>query len=122
MDSSTSFSISKSICKIDGPIGRLDFFLKTLIYGICVVIAFTFRLVLVDMLGEFLSKPLAIVILLVFIWLVFVVTAKRLWDLLGDKRNGIIASVLVFVIGAIIQPVGLIADLICLFVKGKCIE
>ena len=98
------------------------FFLKTLIYGICVVIAFTFRLVLVDMLGEFLSKPLAIVILLVFIWLVFVVTAKRLWDLLGDKRNGIIASVLVFVIGAIIQPVGLIADLICLFVKGKCIE
>ena len=118
MEEMKDFNISENIWKIDGPIGRLDFFVKSVIYTICTGLGF----LLFSQIAPFVPLFIIVILIIAIFWLFFVITAKRLWDIFGEKKTGLISAILTYTIGLLITPIGGIVCLICLFVKGKYIE
>lgn len=106
----------KNIFKIDGPIGRLDFFWITL--GILIV---TLPIVLFKELF-ILIFPIAIILLLAIIWISFVSLAKRMWDITGQFKQGLIIAIVLTVIQWIFSIFGLVILIVCLAVPGKLIN
>ena len=115
---SYEFEKSESIWKIDGPIGRLDFF-----WGILGSIFFAIPVILLKLIGlaGFLF-PVCIILLLIAIWLMFTAFSKRFYDITGQLKWGIIIAILLFVINLffpIITPILLITGLA---VPGKLLK
>lgn len=112
------FEKSESIWKIDGPIGRLDFF-----WGILSSIFFAIPVVLLKLIGlAGFFFPVCISLLLIAIWLMFAAFSKRFYDITGQLKWGIIIAILLFVINLffpIITPILLITGLA---VPGKLLR
>ena len=108
---------TESVWKIDGPIGRLDFFWVFL--GVTVILLFV--IFLKTFLGSLLF-PLVILLTVASLWLWFVATTKRFFDITGNKRNGIIITIILFLANLYFHPVCYFAIGICLLIKGKYIK
>lgn len=116
-DDFEQYDETESVWKIDGPIGRLDYF--------WVFLGTTILLLFVILLKSFFGMllfPLMIVILGISFWLYFVATAKRFFDITGDKKNGVIITIILLLVNLFFQPVCYLSIGICLLIKGKYIK
>lgn len=90
---------SESIWKLDGPIGRLGY-LKIVFLMLIYAVTFVFAS------QNQLAPAFAIIFLicaLVLVYLNFVATAKRLWDIFNDKKLAIIITVVGSIIGFFVR-------------------
>lgn len=121
----------ESILKINSPSGRLEFFK----YSVAIVIlqticAFIFIFLTGDVFGLksifWLPFVFVIFIELPLLYLYFIQCAKRLWDITGSKKAGILANIILFVIsfiGMISFPlITVIIYLILILFQGKIVK
>lgn len=121
----------ESILKINSPSGRLEFFK----YSVAIVIlqticAFIFIFLTGDVFGLksifWLPFVFVIFIELPLLYLYFIQCAKRLWDITGSKKAGILANIILFVIsfiGMISFPlITVIIYLMLILFQGKIVK
>ena len=112
-----NYDETESIWKIDGPIGRMSYFWITL--GILLILVAP--ALLIRLLMPFLV-PIALILVLIGIYLSFVATAKRLYDITGDSKKGTIIAIVLILLQWVFSPVGFVILALCLFVPGKFIK
>lgn len=116
--------------KIDTPIGKLKFFVNSVFIFITQIIIL-FGIYCIG--SNFHVNPslywVSFVIFIFFFYLFLVNYAKRLWDILGNKRFAIIVSILLMMLNFIVyysSVVSFIASfaafLALLFIPGKLIK
>ncbi len=116
--------------KIDTPIGKLKFFVNSVIIFITQIIIL-FGIYCVG--SNFYVSPslywFTFAVFIFFFYLFLVNYAKRLWDILGNKRFAIIVSILLMMLNFIVyysSVVSFIASfaafLVLLFIPGKLIK
>jgi len=121
----------ESVLKINSPSGRLEFFK----YSVAIVIlqticALLFIFLTGDVFGlkSILWLPFVFVIFieLPLLYLYFIQCAKRLWDITGSKKAGILANIVLFVIsfiGMISFPlITVIIYLMLILFQGKIVK
>ncbi len=115
---------SESIWKIDGPIGRSKFFwdfVKSLLFLLPIYL-------LKSLVGITPGGDLGLIILvamtfgLASFWVYFCATSKRYYDIIGNKRDGILIAIGSYILSFIFRPTALVILLIGLFAKGKYIS
>lgn len=121
-----------SLLKIDIPIGRLKFFVNSVIIFILALLAAGICYLLLFLTGGFqgialiISAILMIICCLGFLYLHFINIAKRNWDITGRKNLGIWITVALFILFAICMYTFPIATIliyfIMLFLPGKLIK
>lgn len=120
-----------NILKINSPSGRFDFFK----YSIAIVVLQTlFSVVFLFLTGDifglksifWLPFVFVIFIELPLLYLYFIQCSKRLWDITGSKKAGILANVVLFVIsfiGMISFPlITVIIYLVLILCQGKIVK
>ena len=121
----------ENFLKINNPSGRLEFFKYTILIAILqLIFALIFVYAMKNILGlkSIIWFPLvfAIIVELPLLYLYFVQSAKRLWDITGEKNNAIIINIFVFIISVIgminFAPLALIIYLVLIFCQGKIIK
>lgn len=112
------FEESCSIWKLDGPIGRWDFFKLNIILF---VIALIVGLALHSPIGSMVSI-LILPLSLVAAYLMIVATIKRFWDVFADRTTAIVAFVIFVVISGFIPFAGLAGDIVLFLVPGQCTQ
>ena len=121
----------ESVLKINSPSGRFEFFK----YSIAIVLiqtlfTFLFLFLLSDVFGfkSLFWFPFVFVIFieLPLLYLYFIQCAKRLWDITGSKKAGILANIVLFVIsfiGMISFPlITVIIYLMLILFQGKIVK
>ena len=66
--------------------------------------------------------PIALILVLIGIYLSFVATAKRFYDITGDSKKGTIIAIVLILLQWVFSPVGFVILALCLFVPGKFIK
>ncbi len=112
------FDKSESIWKIDGPIGRLDFFWSMLACNFFILPVYLLARI---GLAVFLF-PVCIILVLIAIWLMFAAFSKRFYDITGQLKWGIIITILMIIICIIIPIVATILLVIGLALPGKLLK
>lgn len=121
----------ENFLKINNPSGRLEFFKYTILIAILqLIFALIFVYAMKNILGlkSIIWFPLvfAIIVELPLLYLYFVQSAKRLWDITGEKNNAIIINIFVFIISVIgminFAPLALIIYLVLILCQGKIIK
>lgn len=112
-----NYDETESIWKIDGPIGRMSYFWITL--GVLLILVAP--ALLIRLLMPFLV-PIALILVLIGIYLAFVATAKRFYDITGDSKKGTIIAIVLILLQWVFSPVGFVILALCLFVPGKFIK
>lgn len=117
-----SFSeIFGSLFTWDEPVARFRYFLNH-------IFIFLFMVPLVCLLvfvpeKSFFLKLMCLLIVIVDVYLVFANTAKRVWHIVGDKKQGIFWTIGFLAVCAILPflagMLGFIADLYLFFAPGK---
>ena len=108
---------SESIWKIDGPIGRLDFF-----WAFAGSIFFALPVILLKLIGlATVLFPICIILLLIAIWLYYAGLAKRFYDITGALKWGIIIAIVIFITTKF-YFVSIGALFVGLFVPGKLLK
>jgi uncharacterized membrane protein YhaH (DUF805 family) len=120
-----------NLLKINNPSGRLEFFK----YSICIaVLQLIFALVFLFLTSNVLGAksiiwlPPFFVILfeLPLLYLYFIQSAKRLWDITGNRNSAIMVNIFVFIISVIgmisFAPLALIIYLVLILCQGKIIK
>lgn len=109
-----------SLFKLDEPIGRLKFFLNSvLILIVMLALSAPFYAILSASNGT--KGPVAIILGLVYFYLAFTNVSKRFWDLTGQKMKAIWFTVGYFVT-MIIPIVSAVIYIILLFMPGKDLD
>ncbi len=121
----------ENLLKINNPSGRLEFFKYTILIAILqLIFALIFVYATSNILGlkSIIWFPLAfaIIVELPLLYLYFVQSAKRLWDITGEKNNAIIINIFIFIISVIgmisFAPLALIIYLVLILCQGKIIK
>ena len=121
----------ENLLKINNPIGRFEFFKYSILIAILqLIFALIFVYATSNILGlkSIIWFPLvfAIFIELPLLYLYFVQSAKRLWDITGEKYNAIIINIFIFIISVIgmisFVPLALIIYLVLILRQGKIIK
>lgn len=112
-----NYDETESIWKIDGPIGRMSYFWITL--GVLLILVAP--ALLIRLLMPFLV-PIALILVLIGIYLSFVATAKRFYDITGDSKKGTIIAIVLILLQWVFSPIGFVILALCLFVPGKFIK
>ena len=121
----------ENLLKINNPIGRFEFFKYSILIAILqLIFALIFVYATSNILGlkSIIWFPLvfAIIVELPLLYLYFVQSAKRLWDITGEKNNAIIINIFVFIISVIgmisFAPLALIIYLVLILCQGKIIK
>lgn len=121
----------ENFLKINNPSGRLEFFKYTILIAILqLIFALIFVYAMKNILGlkSIIWFPLvfAIIVELPLLYLYFVQSAKRLWDITGEKNNAIIINIFVFIISVIgmisFAPLAFIIYLVLILCQGKIIK
>ncbi len=106
---------SESIWKIDGPIGRLDFF-----WGILISIFFALPAILLNLVGlAAILFPVCIILIIISCWLIFAAFSKRFYDITGQLKWGVIIAILLYIINIFLPIITPILLIIGLAVPGK---
>jgi len=116
--------IGKNPFWFDGPIGRFRFFVISL-FGLISVIAIVFTHSFIIPFIQSCPAPMIkflIVLMLIYYWLFFVALSKRLYDVTGSLKKGIIIAVVLSIINLIWNIVMGVVMLILFFVPGKMIK
>ena len=120
-----------NILKINRPSGRLEFFKYSIyIAALQLIFALAFLFLTGNILGvkSIILLPLIFVILfeLPLLYLYFIQSAKRLWDITGERNSAIIINVFVFIISVIgmisFALLTLIIYLVLILCQGKIIK
>ena len=123
-DSRTNF------LKIDTPIGKLKFFVNSvIIFGAQIIV--TIGMYFVG--SSFYINPslywISFVVFIFFLYLFLVNYAKRLWDVLGNKKLAIIIAILLIMLSFTVYfssvlsfVLNFVAFLILIFTSGKLIK
>ena len=121
----------ENLLKINNPIGRFEFFKYSILIAILqLIFALIFVYATSNILGlkSIIWFPLAfaIIVELPLLYLYFVQSAKRLWDITGEKNNAIIINIFIFIISVIgmisFAPLALIIYLVLILCQGKIIK
>lgn len=115
--------------KIDTPIGKLKFFVNSVIIFIAQMIV----LALLYFVGAKLYINLAYWVMffafIFFFYLCLINYSKRLWDILGNRRNAVIVAILLIMLNFIVYyssilsfVLSFIAFLSLIFLSGKMVK
>ena len=108
-----------SLWKLDGPIGRWSYFktiLKVLLLPLLMwVVAFILPV-------ESVIRFLGIIIALLSLYLIFIATVKRFYDVMGSLKSGLILAIVSYVLGFFIHIIGLITFIVLFFIPGKLVK
>lgn len=116
--------------KIDTPIGKLKFFVNSVIIFVAQIIV-TIGMYFVG--SNFYINPslywISFVVFILFLYLFLVNYAKRLWDIMGNKKLAIIVAILLIMLSFTVYYssilafiLNFIAFLILIFTSGKLIK
>ena len=116
--------------KIDTPIGKLKFFVNSVIIFVAQIIV-TIGMYFVG--SSFYINPslyrISFVVFLFFLYLFLVNYAKRLWDIMGNKKLAIIVAILLIMLSFTVYYssilafiLNFVAFLILIFTSGKLIK
>ena len=111
--------------KIDTPIGKLKFFVNSVIIFVAQIIV-TIGMYFVG--SSFYINPslywISFVVFIFFLYLFLVNYAKRLWDIMGNKKLAIIVAILLIMLNSSILAfiLNFVAFLILIFTSGKLIK
>lgn len=113
---------TESIWKIDGPIGRLDFFWIIVISQLILLPAYFFSK-MIGITGSLVFFFFALLIILPAWWVTFAATAKRFYDITGSKKTGIIIAVCEVLASLILFKYASVAiTLLGFFMNGKYVS
>lgn len=116
--------------KIDTPIGKLKFFVNSVIIFVAQIIV-TIGMYFVG--SSFYINPslywISFVVFIFFLYLFLVNYAKRLWDIMGNKKLAIIVAILLIMLSFTVYCssiltfiLNFVAFLILIFTSGKLIK
>ena len=116
--------------KIDTPIGKLKFFVNSVIIFVAQIIV-TIGMYFVG--SNFYINPslywISFVVFIFFLYLFLVNYAKRLWDIMGNKKLAIIVAILLIMLSLTVYYssilafiLNFVAFLILIFTSGKLIK
>lgn len=116
--------------KIDTPIGKLKFFVNSVIIFVAQIIV-TIGMYFVG--SSFYINPslywISFVVFIFFLYLFLVNYAKRLWDIMGNKKLAIIVAILLIMLSFTVYYsstlafiLNFVAFLILIFTSGKLIK
>lgn len=116
--------------KIDTPIGKLKFFVNSVIIFVAQIIV-TIGMYFVG--SSFYINPslywISFVVFIFFLYLFLVNYAKRLWDIMGNKKLAIIVAILLIMLSFTVYNssilafiLNFVAFLILIFTSGKLIK
>ncbi|DAA83528.1 MAG TPA: hypothetical protein DCS44_08480 [Cyanobacteria bacterium UBA10660] len=116
--------------KIDTPIGKLKFFVNSVIIFVAQIIV-TIGMYFVG--SSFYINPslywISFVVFIFFLYLFLVNYAKRLWDIMGNKKLAIIVAILLIMLSFAVYYssilafiLNFVAFLILIFTSGKLIK
>ena len=117
--------------KIDTPIGKLKFFVNSAIIFFVTQIIVTIGMYFVG--SSFYINPslywISFVVFILFLYLFLVNYAKRLWDIMGNKKLAIIVAILLIMLSFTVYYssilafiLNFVAFLILIFTSGKLIK
>lgn len=116
--------IGKNPFWFDGPIGRFRYFVISFL-GAIILLAVLFTKELIIPFLYACPVPMLtflIGVILLYYWIFFVATSKRLYDFTGSLKNGIIIAIILSVINLFINWVMLLTMLLLIFIPGKMIK
>ena len=120
-DDKLEVEIGKNLFWFDGPIGRFRYFMINLVIFIIEFVA----LILFKEIFILLFKalwPILILGILLIVWITFVATAKRLYDITTSLKNGIIISVVLMLVSLLLSKLSFLIFLVLVFIPGKMIK
>ena len=116
--------IGKNLFWFDGPIGRFRFFVISLL-GLISVFAIVFTHSFIIPFIQSCPAPMIgflIVLMLIYYWVFFVAVSKRLYDITGSLKKGIIIAVVLSTLNLLFNVIMLIAMIALMFIPGKMIK
>lgn len=112
--------VGKNIFWFDGPIGRFRYFIIQLLILIFMLFVLFFKEFIAILIRPLL--PLFIIVVLCIVWINFVAHSKRLYDISGNLKTGIICSILLAVLNWILPLVSLIVLILLCIIPGRIIK
>lgn len=123
-DDKLEIESGKNIWIADGPIGRFRFFVIQMGVLLTGFVVLFFKNVIIPSIPHCPVDALKLLVLIVAImlWVCYVAIAKRIYDITGSLKKGILFSVLLFILTLFFKIIISIVTIALFFIPGKMIK